>query len=225
MPEANALAFDVFGTLGDLRGMAVALRPHTDEADRVGQSWRRHQLEISWLLSLMERYESFDAVTAYALDVALAEAGIELTRPQKDELLARAGELEVYEDVAPALDRLERAGFLLAVLSNGSPHMLESLLQRVGIRERFREVISVEEVRVFKPALAVYRHAAERLDRPLDTVWLVSANVFDCAGAKAAGMRVAAVERERAVRYAFAEPPDLVVPDLLELASTLVPTT
>jgi FMN phosphatase YigB (HAD superfamily) len=77
---------------------------------------------------------------------------------------------------------------------------------------------------VFKLALAVYRHAAEGLGRPIEEVWLVSANMFDCAGAKA-GMRVAAVERERAVRYAFAEPPDLVVPDLLELASTLVPTT
>lgn len=78
---------------------------------------------------------------------------------------------------------------------------------------------------MFQLALAVYRHAAERLGRSLDEVRLVSANKFDCAGAKAAGMRVAAVERERAVRHAFAEPPDLVVSDLLQLASTLVPTT
>jgi hypothetical protein len=64
--------------------MAVALRARADEAERVGQSWRRQKLEISWLLSRTERYESFDAVTAYALEVALVEAGSELTRPQKD---------------------------------------------------------------------------------------------------------------------------------------------
>jgi hypothetical protein len=64
--------------------MAVALRARADEAERMGQSWRRQKLEISWLLSPTERYGSFDAVTAYALEVALVEAGSELTQPQKD---------------------------------------------------------------------------------------------------------------------------------------------
>lgn len=184
--------------------------------------WRGHQLEISWLLTVMERYEDFEAVTAYALDVALADCGLQLSDHERRALLRNVELLETFPDVAPALDRLADAGFPLAVLSNGSPRMLESLLGTAGIRERFEAVISVDEVGAYKPAPAVYHHAARRLDRSIGEVWLVSGNPFDAAGAKAAGMRVAKIERQPSFRYPFAGQPDLTVSSLEELAAELV---
>lgn len=217
----RALLFDVYGTLGDLSGITELLATVTDDAQALARSWRRHQLEISWLVSLMETYEDFEAVSAHALEVAFFETGIELPGSLARELLGRLTTLRIYDDVAPAFERLESAGCLLAVLSNGSPSMLESLLRNAGIRDRFQHVISVDEVRVFKPSPAVYRHAAARLGRPSEQLWLVSANPFDAAGGKAAGMRVAKVEREPSYGYPFAAPPDLVVSTLLELSDSI----
>ena len=222
MAERSPVAFDLYGTLLDVSGLASAWDSSVADAGALALAFRRHQLEISWLLSLTETYEDFGAVSAHALDVALAEAGLELPPSRRDELLAAVGSLQVYPDAPAALDALEQAGFPLAVLSNGSPAQLESLLSAAGIRGRFGELISVEEVRIYKPAPAVYRHAAERLGRPIGEVWLVSGNPFDAAGAKAAGMRVAKLERSRSFSYPFAGPPDLVVASLTELAEALI---
>jgi 2-haloacid dehalogenase len=82
-------------------------------------------------------------------------------------------------------------------------------------------VISVDEVGVFKPAPAVYEHAARRLGRPIADVWLVSANPFDAAGGKVAGMRVCKLERRPSIRYAFAGPPDLILTSLAALPAAL----
>lgn len=217
----QALAFDVFGTLVDVSGMGRELaRPGLDGA-ALAASWRRHQLEISWLLSLMDRYEAFDAVTAHALDVALGEAGVELAAPEREEALRALVRLPAYADAAPALERLRAAGLRLAVLSNGTPAMLDAVLAASGIRERFEEVISVDEVGVYKPAPRVYAHGAARLGLPPGLVWLVSANPFDCAGAKAAGLGVARIERAAGAAYPFARPPDVVARSLDELADVL----
>lgn len=218
---APAVAFDLYGTLLDVSGMARALEAAAPSPQALAERWRRHQLEISWLLSLMDRYEDFDAVTAYALDATLAEAGIELGSRERAAALAAAAALEPHDDAARALDMLAAEGFPLAVLSNGAPATLETLLRRSGLRARFEHVISADEVRVFKPAPQVYRYAAERLARSVEDVWLVSANPFDCAGAKACGMRVAKVERIRSFDYAFAPGPDIAAPSLAAVARTL----
>ncbi len=215
-----ALAFDLYGTLVDPARQADVLGDYVGAPDAVAARWRRHQLEISWLLSLMERYEDWNAVTAYALDAALAEAGASLSAARRDELLQRAAKhTALFDDVVPALDAL--AGFELAVFSNGALEQTQATLARTRIAERFGAVISVDEVGVFKPSPAVYAHAARRLGREMGSVWLVTGNPFDAAGASLAGMRVAKVERTAALRYGFAPAPDLVVADLRELARAL----
>lgn len=210
----------MYGTLvdlaqvGDEAGDGRAIR-------EVVRRWRTHQLEISWLLTVMERYEDFEAVTAYALDVALSQSRVRLSRHERDALLRDFDAVPAFSEVGSALDRLRDAGFRLAVLSNGSAPMLESLLRKAGLRDRFEVVVSADEVGAYKPAPAVYHHAARRLKRSIAEVWLVSANAFDAAGAKAAGMKVAKVERQPSFRYPFAEPPDLTVASLEELTTRL----
>lgn len=221
MPRSATVAFDVYGTLGDVSRMSEGLA-HQGEIGGLASRWRSHQLEISWLLTVMGHYEDFETVTAYALDVALADCGVRLSDLERRRLLRNAERLETFPDVGPALEQLRMAGFPLAVLSNGSPRMLESALETAGIRDHFGAVISAHEVRAYKPAPAVYRHAARRLGTSIGDIWLVSGNAFDAAGAKAAGMRVAKVEREPSLRYPFAGRPDLTLSSLEELAAELV---
>jgi 2-haloacid dehalogenase len=120
-----------------------------------------------------------------------------------------------------ALAALSEAGHVLAVFSNGTVPQLEAILADTGIGGYFAHVISVDEVGVYKPAPAVYQHAARRLGRPIADVWLVSANPFDAAGGKAAGMRVCKLERQPSIRYAFAPPPDLILTSLAALPTAL----
>jgi 2-haloacid dehalogenase len=216
-----ALAFDVYGTLIDVSRMGRELEAPGLDGAALAASWRRHQLEISWLLSLMGRYEDFSAVSGYALDATLAETGIELSDDERARALAALSELPAYDDAARALARLAGAGFRLAVLSNGSPAMLDAVLATAGVIDRFEDVVSVDEVGVYKPSPRVYEHAAGRLELPLNEVWLVSANPFDCAGAKSAGLGVVKVERAPTLSYGFAAPPDLVVGSLAELGQVL----
>ena len=215
------LAFDMFGTLAQPFGPVESLRRATPQPELLAASWRRHQLEISWLLTVMQRYEDWPAVTAYALDVALDEAGIDVPTEDRQRLLTEGGRPQLFDDVPDALAGLVGSGARLAVLSNGTSAALRTIVEAAGIADRFEEIVSVDEVGAYKPAPAVYRHAASRLGVPLDELWLVSANPFDCAGAKAAGLRVAKVERGPSFSYPFAPPADVVLDDLRELARHL----
>ena len=216
-----ALAFDMYGTLVDPASLAGALTAHVEDPEVVAAAWRWHQLEISWLLTAMGRYEDCARVTRYGLLAALQEAEHDLTPGQLDELLGQARVPSLYEDVRDALAELCEAGHVLAVFSNGTAAELESILAYTGIGRFFDHVISVDEVGVFKPAPAVDEHAARRLGRPIADVWLVSANPFDAAGGKVAGMRVCKLERQPSIRYAFAGPPDLILTSLTALPTAL----
>jgi 2-haloacid dehalogenase len=217
------LAFDMFGTLVDPMSHADALRPHTDQSERLAGSWRTHQLEISWLLSLADDYQDWGSVTAYALDVALAEAGLDLSGPERETALARAVSPDLFEEVNDALRRLRAAGMDLWVFSNGTRAGLDRILSQHELEGYFNGVISCEEVGVYKPAPATYRHAADRIGLPLDQIWLVSGNPFDCAGGSLAGMHVVKVERTPSITYPFAREPDRVVTGLADLPGALPP--
>ena len=192
-----------------------------DEARRVAEVWRQKQLEYSFRLSVMERYEDFQQVTRKALDYALAAAGRNLEQMDREALMAQYGDLPAFPDVREGLERLRSAGHTLAVFSNGTPAMLESILATSGLGRYFGEVISVDEVGVYKPSPRVYRHAAARLGRPMAEVRLVSSNPFDVIGAESAGMRAAWIDRAHAPFDTLAAPPEMIVATLTELALAL----
>jgi 2-haloacid dehalogenase len=223
MATPEALAFDVYGTLVDPIGIAAELERHAgDAARRVAEVWRQKQLEYTFRLTAMEAYEDFEWVTRRALHQALAVAGCPLGVAEIDELMACYDRLERFDDVAEGLDRLHAAGHTLAVLSNGTPAMLERLMLEVGLRPPLEDIVSVDEVRVYKPSPRVYRHAAERLRRPIEEVRLISSNPFDIIGAEAAGMRAAWLDRSGSGLFdTLAEPPRMVVRTLIELAGEL----
>jgi 2-haloacid dehalogenase len=217
------LAFDLYGTLVD----PIAISTELDEVlgDRDGREaarlWRLKQLEYSFRLTAMGRYEDFRWVTTRALDFALAATGASLPAWRAARLIELYDHLRPFPDAVPALRALAGLGYELAVLSNGSPAMIANCLGNSGLGEFFGQRISADEVRVFKPAPAVYRHAAARLDLPVEQVRLVTSNAFDSVGASAVGMRTAWVNRSAAPFDTIGRQPDLTVPALDRLPAAL----
>lgn len=221
VPEAPA--FDMYGTLVDpIRIWKQLERFLPLDAQRVAELWRQKQLEYTFRLTAMERYEDFEQVTRKALDYALAATGYDLDTQQKNTLIAKYNDLELFADVEPGLQRLKDAGYSMVVFSNGSPAMLTSIMNATGLHSYCAGFVSVDEVQVYKPSPKVYRHVAKRLGRPIETVRLISSNPFDVIGAEAAGMQASWVNRSGGVFDTLASQPHSVVSSLIDLADALV---
>jgi 2-haloacid dehalogenase len=222
MLAPEALAFDMYGTLVDPIGITKELERYLpEEASHVSMAWRQKQLEYTFRLTAMGRYEDFERVTRKALDYALVTAGRELGSEQKETLMEQYNALKQFADVEPGLQRLKEAGYEMVVFSNGTPRMLEALLDAAQLRPYFQGSISVDEVGVYKPSPETYRHVARRLGRSIGEVRLVSSNPFDAVGAEAAGMRAAWVDRSGGPFDTLGSPPEIVVGTLTELADAL----
>ncbi|QYJ14942.1 Haloacetate dehalogenase H-2 [Rubrobacter xylanophilus DSM 9941] len=221
MPQAIGL--DVYGTLVDPLQMEEHLRPLAGErATELAALWREKQLEYAFRRGLMRRYEDFGVCTGQALEFAARSFGIRLPEPERRRLLEAYGSLPPFPDVAPALSELGERGHRLWAFSNGLESAARGLLERAGLLGHLEGVISVDDLRTFKPAPEVYLYLARRLERKPEEVWLVSSNPFDVIGAKAAGLRAAWVRRDpEAVFDPWGIDPDLAVPGLHDLAAKL----
>ena len=212
----------MYGTLVDPACVSRRLERYLPEqAQRLAEVWRGKQLEYTFRLAAMERYQDFEQVTRKALDYALATVGRELAPEQKDDLIERYNDLERFSDVEPGLERLKEAGHAMIVFSNGAPHMLEALMDSAELRPYFQGFVSVDEVKTYKPSPKTYRHAARWLGRPIGEVRLVSSNPFDHIGAQAAGMESAWVDRSGGLFDTLGPTPEIVVGTLTELADAL----
>ena len=219
----QVLAFDLYGTLVDPIAISTELGQVLGGCDgrEAARLWRLKQLEYSFRLTAMGQYEDFRWVTSRALDFALISIGADLPDGQAQRLVELYDHLRPFPDAVPALRALASLGYELAVLSNGTAAMIRNCLDNSGLGEFFAERISVDEVRVFKPSPVVYRHAAGRLSLPIGQLRLVTSNAFDSAGAGAAGMRTAWVNRSAAPFDTIGVQPDLTVPGLDLLPAAL----
>jgi 2-haloacid dehalogenase len=217
--RVDAVLFDAYGTLFDVHSVVEAARAVTADPGALSAAWRQKQLEYTWLRSLMGRYEDFWAVTEAALVFAGRRLGLDLAPAERARLLETYLRLEPFPEVRAALARL--SGRPLGILSNGSPRMLDSVVAHAGLAGAFRVVLSVDAVRVYKPAPAVYALGAAALALPATAIGFVSSNAWDVAGAKAFGFRVAWVNRSGAPAEELGVAADLEVRDLTELAAAL----
>ena len=213
----RAIVFDAYGTLFDVR--AVVLQHGHDlgvDADGLAALWRQRQLEYTWLVSLMGRYEDFWSLTTAALHSAARELHIELTDNQRDGLLQSYLSAPLFAEVNAALDSLNE--FRLAILSNGSPDMLAAAVRAGGLTSVFSEVISIDGAQVYKPSPRAYALGPEILKVRLEDILFVSSNWWDVWGAKSFGFNVCWCNRsDTAVDFT----PDLVVTGLDQIAPRL----
>jgi 2-haloacid dehalogenase len=180
---------------------------------RVSATWRRKQLEYTWLRSLMGVHADFAQVTADALDFALEKHSIADARLQQ-RLLDVYRELSAYREVSGVLAELRRAGFKTAILSNGTPDMLAAAARAAGIDALFDDIISVESVGIYKPHPSVYQLAVDGLGVAAGRICFLSSNGWDAAGAAQFGFRVVWINRTREPRERLPRGPEAELSNL-----------
>lgn len=216
------LAFDVYGTLVDPMGMSELLASDArDAAQSVSALWREKQLEFAFRKGLMRAYEDFGVCTRQALRYAMASHGLTLTKKREDELMAAYLQLPAFEDALPALRALE-GNYLMYAFSNGTPGALKKVLGHNDLLPLFDGLVSVDDVKSFKPDPAVYayaRRATGALDNPL---CLVSSNAWDVIGARSAGLMAIWVQRDaHKVFEDWGIEPNAIINSLSELPGVL----
>jgi 2-haloacid dehalogenase len=215
VPRIRGYVFDAYGTLFDVHSVIEAGREITDDPATLSVLWRQKQLEYTWLRSLMGRYEDFWSVTEAALRHAIRRLGLAAGEAQIARLLDAYLTLACFPEVEGALARL--AGRPRAILSNGSPRMLEAAVASSRLRPLLQHVISVDAVRIFKPAPEVYALGPHTLGIPAGDLLFVSSNAWDVAGAKSFGYQAAWCNRTRAPVEELGFTPDYEITRLDEL--------
>ena len=220
---STTLAFDVYGTLINTHGVIAELEKFIGvHASEFSHTWRNRQLEYSFRRGLMQQYRDFSVCTIDALEYTCEFYNIRLTQQQKQSILGTYKELPAFDDVKQGLEQAKSTGFRLYAFSNGTAQAVDSLLTHAGLRHYFLDVVSVDEVKSFKPDPAVYQHFLKRAGTPPEDAWLVSSNPFDVIGAISAGMKGVWVQRTpQAVYDPWGIEPTVTVASLKELPNAI----
>jgi 2-haloacid dehalogenase len=221
---AIGIGIDVYGTLVDPLEMNIYLRPLVgDFAEKMAELWRSKQIEYTFRRAAMGRYENFDACSRQALAFTLQSLRIELSSEAQQRLLEEYRQLSAYPDAVSGLERLNRAGYQPVAFSNGVELTLRNLLHDAGILPHLRGIISVDDVKTFKPDPRAYFYLAQQLRCPVNNTWVVSSNPFDVIGAKSAGLKAAWIKRKAdSVFDPWDIYPDLIARDLTEFGEQLM---
>jgi 2-haloacid dehalogenase len=195
----KALAFDAYGTLFDVFAVtALCEQLFPSKGNQLAQIWRAKQLQYSLMRSLMGRHRDFWGLTEDGLVWATKNLQLDLSIDKKKRLMDAYLTLAAFPDVKPGLEALKKQGIKLAILSNGEPKMLEAAAKSAGIRDLLDDVISVEEVKIFKVSPRVYNLAPERLKVTNPEIGFISANSWDINGAASAGLNTFWIQRSSA---------------------------
>jgi 2-haloacid dehalogenase len=209
----KAVVFDAYGTLYDTQSVAAV----TEEAfpgygEIITQIWRIKQLEYTWLRSLMRRYEDFSVITRESLAYTIRMLGLKHDAAAFERIMDKYLHLDLYPDAKATLAALK--GRKLAILSNGSTVMLNTLVRNSGLDRVLDATISIDSKKIFKPAPDAYTLIESNLGVAPAEVLFVSSNPWDACGAKSFGLNVAWIERVTPEAMALACAKSDVVPPL-----------
>lgn len=210
----KACVFDAYGTLFDINAAAQHCAQELgDKWQPLADMWRLRQLQYSWLRGLMREYVSFWQITEDALDFAMEGVGL-ADDGLRQRLLDLYMQLDTYEEVAGVLSALKAKGLKTAILSNGSPDMLQSAVDNAGIAGDLDAVLSVHELKTYKTAPEVYQLAVDRMGVGAGEISFQSSNAWDAHAASNFGMRVVWVNRFGQPRERLPGAPDIELTSL-----------
>jgi 2-haloacid dehalogenase len=188
----DAAVFDVMGTLFDLSPLRERLK-NANAPEAALEAWFGRLLHSAASLTLVGEFRPFREVAESTLKSVLDQLDADVAKA--GEVLEGLGELDAYPDAVDAFGLLREAGVRIATLTNGGEEHTRRLLERAKLADAVEAVVTVDEVRAYKPHPAPYHHAAVRLGLPVERITLVAAHGWDVLGARAAGMRAVWVER------------------------------
>ncbi|RDI41932.1 haloacid dehalogenase type II [Falsibacillus pallidus] len=211
----KAFIFDAYGTLFDVHSVMEKCNEfYPGKGEAISQTWRRKQLEYSFLRQLMGNYETFMDITRDALKYAVLENKEELHPEKEGMLMKQYLKLQHYQEVESVLSQLKQAGKTLAIFSNGSHDMLDPLVEQAGFTSLLDKVISIDEVKQYKPTPASYMHVLKTLDVKREEVLFMSSNGWDISGAKNFGFHTAWINRNKLPVEELNLTPDRIYEDL-----------
>jgi 2-haloacid dehalogenase len=219
MSGASVYVFDAYGTLFDVHAAIARHRTAAGpDAERFSEIWRLKQLEYAWTLTLAGHYADFWTLTERALDYAF-DCLPTVNRALRSKLLEAYLTLDAFSDARAVLTELKQRRLRTAILSNGTPHMLEGAVQASGIAPLCDAVLSVDAVRMYKPRPEVYALVTDRFGVKPDEVAFVSSNRWDIMGAASFGFRAVWVNRSQLPQEYPHQPPVHTVSELSALPS------
>jgi|TARA_A100001388_G_scaffold275631_1_gene261533 2-haloacid dehalogenase len=181
MKNVKAIIFDAYGTLFDVNSAAEKCKDKIgDKWEGFANFWRTTQLEYTWLRSLMKRHEDFWKVTEDSLDKSMNLFKID--KSMKNELLNLYKVLNTFPEVRDVLNKLKEKNYKLAILSNGTPKLLNELVSSNNLNNIFDDIFSIEEVGIYKPDAKVYDMPVKKYKIQKEEIVFLSANTWDVSG-------------------------------------------
>ena len=192
----KAIVFDAYGTLFDVNSAAEKCKEKIgNNWEAFANFWRTTQLEYTWLRSLMNRHKDFWKITEESLDKSMAIFNIE--RNMRNELLKLYKILSPYPEVKEVLKILKRKNFKLAILSNGTPALLNDLVLNNDLKDLFDDLFSIEEVKIYKPDSRVYDLPVKKYKIKANEIFFLSSNTWDVSGGGNYGYNAIWVNRNK----------------------------
>ncbi len=217
----RVIVFDVNETLLDIE----ILNPYFERTfgdARVMRQWFAELILYSQALTLSGSYTPFGQLAVGVLKMVAGIRGVTLDAGSIDEFKGHMGSLPAHQDVVPALDMLRDAGFSMVTLTNSAPDASKAVIEKAGLSRYFEQQISVDAVKRFKPATAIYRSVESALGADAGSLRLVAAHAWDTLGATAAGWKAALLTRPGNAALPVGEQPDIIEKDLLAVARRII---
>jgi len=220
MKNIKAIIFDAYGTLFDVNSAAEKCKDKIgDKWEPFANFWRTTQLEYTWLRSLMKRHKDFWQITEDSLDKSMMAFNI--NPKMKDELLNLYKVLSPFQEVPETLKTLKEKNFKLAILSNGTPSLLNQLVKSNNLDNLFDDLFSIEEVKIYKPDSKVYDLPIKKYEIKKNEVAFLSANTWDVSGAGNYGYNTIWVNRNNNIFDNLDYKPQNQIKNLSELLNLI----
>ena len=217
----GACIFDAYGTLFDVNAAAQHCAAELgDKWQPLAELWRGRQLQYTWLRSLMDNYADFWQITGEALDFAMEALKID-DNALRERLMALYLQLDAYPEVGDVLRRLQDRGMKTAILSNGSPKMLQAAVDNAGIGGALDAVISAAQIKIYKTSPAVYQLAVDQLGVGAPNISFQSSNAWDAHATSNFGFRVVWINRFGQARERLPGSPDIMLASLATLPAVM----
>ena len=198
MKNSKAIVFDAYGTLFDVNSAAEKSKDKIgNKWENFANFWRTTQLEYTWLRSLMKKHKNFWQITEDSLDKSMET--FQIDKSLRNDLLSLYKELSPYPEVKNVLENLKKKSFKLAILSNGTPELLNHLVKSSDLENLFDDIFSVEEVKIYKPDPKVYDMPVNKYKVSKGEIAFLSANTWDVSGAGNYGYNSIWVNRNNSV--------------------------
>ena len=198
MKNIKAIIFDAYGTIFNVNSAAEKCKDKIgDKWEGFANYWRTTQLEYTWLRSLMKKHKNFWQITEDSLDKSMET--FQIDKSLRNDLLSLYKELSPYPEVKNVLENLKKKSFKLAILSNGTPELLNHLVKSSNLENLFDDIFSVEEVKIYKPDPKVYDIPVNKYKVSKQEITFLSANTWDVSGAGNYGYNSIWVNRNNSV--------------------------